>query len=65
MLKQRTNTTLVISFDDTHNGTHHEFESDNMDQAQRKAKALLALTPSGNVVIKTEVSEKILDYYEK
>jgi predicted metallo-beta-lactamase superfamily hydrolase len=64
MLKQR-ESLIVISFDDTHNGTHHEFESDNMEQAVRKAERLLELTKSGSVVLRHSLTDVVFDYFEK
>ncbi len=64
MLKQRKHQ-IVISFDDTHNGTHHEFESDNMEQSLAKARRLLDLTKSGNVVLRDNITNEVFDYLEK
>lgn len=64
MLKQVTSE-IIISFDDTHNGTNHVFWSDNQAQAKSKAIRLLANAKSGNVIIKHAASDAVLDYYEK
>ena len=64
MLKQVTNQVLV-SYDDTHNGRNHKFISDNLEQAVNKAMSLMRHTKSGNVVIKSMLTEEVLDYFEK
>jgi hypothetical protein len=64
MLKQRKHL-IVISFDDTYSGTHHEFESDNPEQSVAKAYKLLDTTKSGNVVLKDSITGEVFDYFEK
>lgn len=65
MFKQLTNAWVIVSFDDTSAGTNHQFITDVLEQAQVKAQRLLALTKSGNVVIKTAASGEVIDYFEK
>lgn len=63
MIKQLTNE-IIISFDDTHNGTNHRFLATDEAQARVKARRLLATTPSGNVIIKRAADGAVLDYFE-
>ena len=65
MFKQLTNAWVIVSFDDTSAGTHHQYITDVLEQARTKAERLLALTKSGNVVIKAAASGEVIDYFEK